>query len=406
MTKTVNIFGFLRGILENIRLVLDDPSADATLTLVVIAMLLLSLVLLGMIGYLIYSYATRDRLRLKLKVPVSESAYDVWLQRLIVVAVILIILFAGSYYTGQPKFCANCHSLKKEAKALEKSAHAGIKCLSCHQPPGITGAIAQKVDYARWFWVYAITNKANPGKARIEDAACLKCHSEVRQKTLSRYGIRVSHKEFLDAGADCMDCHNSVAHAGLIKPETVPSMSACVKCHNDKTAKADCSLCHEKDIGEKIRTPKRDLIKTGIFVNWDFCYRCHQPQKCTNCHGLQMPHPPNWVSEVKHALPAFTNPNVCFRCHDMPYAPLQASRLQGCTCHGTMEYHGTFDEWRKQHGPIATGKIPGNGENENCYSCHSEKLCDYCHPVGKYKVVPRQQDGNITGSQGSPHSEE
>lgn len=348
-------------------------------------MIFLILGLFGAVGYLIYSFATRDRLRIQVKVPVSESAYDVWFQRLVIIGIIVGSSLAASYYVGQPRFCANCHSLKKEAKALATTSHAGIKCLKCHQAPGISGAAMQKIDYSRWFWVYATTNKAEPKKAYVEDSACLKCHGEIRTKTISRYSIRVSHKEFLKAGASCMDCHNTVAHPGVIKLQRTPSMSSCVKCHDDKTAKADCMLCHNTDVGEKMRAPKRERIKTGIFVGWDICYRCHQEQKCTRCHGVKMPHPPDWVSGVKHAKPAFENRKVCWRCHDLPTAPLQPAMLQACSCHGTMQFHGPTESWRTLHGPIATGKIQGDGENHNCYGCHSTSLCDFCHPKGKYK---------------------
>ncbi|MBE0448021.1 MAG: NapC/NirT family cytochrome c [Actinobacteria bacterium] len=360
-------------------------------------MSILLLALFFAVGYLIYSFTTRKRLRIGISVPASQNPYEIWIQRLVILGAILLLLFGLSYYTGKSSFCANCHSDKKEAKALNKSPHKGIQCLQCHQPAGISGAVLQKIDYSRWLWVYAVTNTVMPQRAHIDDGACLRCHNDVRRSTVSRYSIKVRHKDFLEKGARCIDCHNAIAHPEVTKPEHEPSMGSCIKCHNDRVAKADCSVCHEKDIGSEIRGGRRGVMKVGVSPNWDFCYRCHDEEGCTACHGIKMPHPPNWLSrnEVKHALPGFTKREICWRCHDIPSAPLQPAMMQSCGCHGTMMFHGPREKWRKDHGPIAIGNREGDGENDYCYNCHSEKLCDHCHTEGRYKARQQPGDGGL-----------
>ena len=386
MIDNIDLSQRINTILDDIRYVFSNPTYDTNLTVLVAVMLLVVLALLFALGYLAYSFATRKRLRLRLEVPVSESPYAAWGQRLFIVVAVALTVVALSSYTAGPSFCANCHAKSTAVKALQASAHKDIDCLECHQSAGISGVLLQKVDYSRWLWVYATTNKVEPATAPIADGACLRCHSDVRSKTVSRYSIKMRHSDVIQNGARCVDCHNSVAHPGAVKPVREPSMSNCIRCHNAKKASAECATCHEEDVGTTIREPKRDRIKAGIFVNWDFCYRCHEQKPCTQCHGVQMPHPPDWVAKAKHARPAFTNRKVCWRCHDIPSAPLQPAMLQACSCHGSMEYHGTQEFWRTNHGPIALGREPGDGENDYCYDCHSVKLCDYCHREGRYKA--------------------
>jgi len=347
-------------------------------------------------GYLIYLFATRKRLRVPVKMPATQSPYEVLFQRFVVLGAIAAILIGLSYYTGRPSFCANCHTKRVEVKALAKSSHKGIGCLKCHQSPGVSGAVLQKIDYSRWLWVYAVTNTVEPQRANVDDGACLRCHPEIPKKTVVRYGIKAKHRDFLEKGSHCVDCHNSVAHPEVVKPERRPSMDSCMKCHDDRVAKADCSVCHTKDIGSEIKEPRRGVMKVGVQPELYFCYRCHEEKKCTSCHGVIMPHPPDWLSHgpvAKHAKPAFTNREVCWRCHDIPEAPLKPAMIQACGCHGTMGYHGPQESWRKTHGPIATGKVPGDGENDYCGNCHSDNLCNHCHSEGKYKV-PKQPSQN------------
>ncbi|MBI4733293.1 MAG: NapC/NirT family cytochrome c [Rubrobacteridae bacterium] len=383
----------MNSFLDRIRSIASDPSADTTMTAVFIAILVLSLALLGAIGYLFYSHSNKDRVQVQVEIPVTENTFELWLQR-VIIAVVLISFFALSgRYIENPAFCAKCHNTNTEAKALIKTVHNKLACLQCHQQPGFTGAILQKIDYARWVAIYVKTDKAEPKHAVVKNDACISCHSKILSKTYVTHSIRVRHKDFIKKGARCVDCHNSVAHPGVVKPEQSPSMTSCVSCHNGQTASAKCSVCHTKDIGDRMRLPKRDRLKVGVSVKWNFCYRCHENKKCTSCHGVTMPHPPDWVSGVKHARPAFVNIKTCWRCHDMPNEPLKPAPLIACACHGVVnQYHEPEPVWIKNHGPIALGKLSGDGMNERCYSCHGKKLCDFCHVTGKYKAIERKTE--------------
>lgn len=375
------------NMLDKMQTVLADPSADILMTSVFFGIILLLFALIAAIGYLVYGYSNKDRLQFKIEVPTTENPYEQWIHRLIIVTVLAAFVALSSSYIDKPAFCVNCHSNAVEAKTLAKTVHSGLSCLQCHQQPGFTGAILQKIDYARWATIYARTNKAEARHAIIKNDACLACHRSILQQVKTTHSIRVRHKDFIENGARCVDCHNSIAHPGVIKPEQSPSMAGCVSCHNGKIAKSKCQTCHAKDIGDKMRLPKRDRLKVGVSVKWNFCYRCHENKKCAKCHGVTMPHPPDWVSGVKHARPAFININVCWKCHDSEKEPFKPSPLVSCACHGVVnEYHEPEPFWIKKHGPIALGKMTGDGMNERCYNCHGKKLCDFCHDAGKYKA--------------------
>ncbi len=383
---------FIDRLYEDMRFAFQDPMANPLLFFVFVGMLILLFLMGATLAYFIYSIATKNRFRLPLKIPVSQKLTEIWPTRAAIIGATLAIIFGLSYYTGRDSSCSYCHASRQESKSLEKTRHKNLSCLDCHQEPGVSGFLLQKIDYARWAVTSLFDKNKKPGKVEVSNATCLKCHGAVATETLGSYGIKVRHKDFLDAGSKCGDCHGATAHPKVAGEERNPSMDRCMTCHNGKTASAKCGECHMNDIGSSIRMAQREVVKTGtISVSWNFCYRCHEEQKCTSCHGVTMPHPPNWVSEVAHAKPAFEKPDVCWRCHDLPQTPLrptQSAFMKSCGCHGTMGFHGDWpwDYWRKNHGPIAIGAKPGDGENENCYQCHSAKLCDFCHAGKGYKA--------------------
>jgi hypothetical protein len=94
-------------------------------------------------------------------------------------------------------------------------------------------------------------------------------------------------------------------------------------------------------------------------------------KKCTDCHGLEMPHPGDFMR--RHAGMSYKTPQLCARCHET------ASGVTGCSCHSDfVDAHGTFDDWFPQHGPGA--KLTGRG---GC-NCHDISFCMFCHDTAPY----------------------
>jgi hypothetical protein len=99
------------------------------------------------------------------------------------------------------------------------------------------------------------------------------------------------------------------------------------------------------------------------------CSLCHASKYCQNCHGLQMPHPENWLMS-QHACSAPSNAKACAKCHDSEFCG---------TCHESTppSSHGSAD-FRQKHG--------ANPEQEPlCALCHGRDAanrrdaCLTCH---------------------------
>ena len=161
----------------------------------------------------------------------------------------LLFAAASFWWTSQPSFCGRCHVMEPYIAAWEESAHRDVNCESCHLTPGFFGFIGGKVaglqvvanyirgDYEDWSFNAAVSN-----------ASCLQCHDEILAKNIhsAEAGIVVSHRDILETGGKCMFCHSTVAHGAAVPvgSATHPTMSTCLRCHNDQTAPLDCDLCH------------------------------------------------------------------------------------------------------------------------------------------------------------------
>ena len=101
-----------------------------------------------------------------------------------------------------------------------------------------------------------IYGRSNPIQAAefgapVPSAGCKSCHGSslgVIGRDVTR-GLRISHKEPLAAGAECVDCHR--LFEGQVLARTV-GMEPCLRCHDGTQAKATCSVCHEGDPAKAI----------------------------------------------------------------------------------------------------------------------------------------------------------
>lgn len=391
---------FVQELLETLRSPQVEPQKAALVLVVVIAFALLLLAL----GLLIYSFIKpakpKEAVAEKKEEEKEPVAYeDVGKKPLIsketqvllvvLAAFLVILLAAGLVLTARPPFCNSCHRMKKEYQSWKSSTHRTVGCLSCHQEPGITGFLVQKTNYLRWS-ILTFTNRYDPNaRAVVYNTSCNRCHAEVSQRTVSRYGIRVRHRDFLVRGDKCTDCHNTVAHGELVPVKRLPSMDNCVLCHNQKTASADCRVCHTKDIAVEPRVTFGEFAKVALGAPKS-CRGCHPIDKCTACHGLEMPHPESWTTGG-HARLAFTNRAVCWRCH--AGGPSSSTYFDFCqSCHRYPPLHETAEDgWIQLHGPVAMKtKV---WAFSNCYLCHRVGICDDCH-VGKREVMRNLPPGH------------
>lgn len=54
-----------------------------------------------------------------------------------------------------------------------------------------------------------------------------------------------SHRQHLETGSKCGDCHGQVAQRDVLWKEGNISMGGCMECHQQRKAPNDCAACHE-----------------------------------------------------------------------------------------------------------------------------------------------------------------
>jgi nitrate/TMAO reductase-like tetraheme cytochrome c subunit len=376
--KTLKLKDVWIQFLADLKQAITAPTADLRVTLMVVSILAIVVSILVLFGMIIYFYTTRGkRVLIVTKVQVRES--DLLINRLLLLLFVLVLLFTVNYYTESRESCLNCHKKQYEYEALKQTPHKGIACIACHKQPGATGYLRHKVDFARMLFVFYVTRKENINpavgvKGSVADGACLRCHMEVLRKKVKKDNLAMSHKEVTGQEFACTDCHSTVAHPGLTKPEKTYSMFGCQTCHDGKQASNECRLCHPKySMGEQVA---RDLQLPKVELSRKFnCYgACHDEKKeCLPCHGVTMPHPENWVGahpeHVKYA--AFTKKKVCWRCHYGANRYFSPGKDFCGRCHG-IEFHGKDEEVYWSHQQFT----PGNCE----MLCHGVGFCsEYCH---------------------------
>lgn len=269
-------------------------------------------------------------------------------------------LGSAMFYSSKQEFCASCHEMQTALKNAGKTIHKMVACASCHQEPGISGVFIEKLQLAEM----AIAKSEMVGEVSegpISNEACLRCHGEVLLRVRAKRIVKMKHKEPIEAGFRCLDCHSSktLFHVEKQKLDNF-GMSRCVDCHNQTKASAECATCH-LSVGEIPTSIKRDEYPGASLPDKITCSSCHSTKSCLECHSLPIPHPNDWKTG-NHAIEGFVSKKLCAECH-------QPSHCQ--QCHAASP-HGSG--WVKEHGQAS------KGEPSPCASCHrAEDFCLTCH---------------------------
>jgi len=403
--------GLYKRFIADVVQVVNNPQADPQTTSLVVIILFLIVSILALLIWLIVSPFLKNR-RAAMEVLISKhlevTSREVWTVRVLFIAAVFVSLVAIYYIGTQSSVCVRCHE-GDLAKNVKKSAHKKVACVSCHRSPGADGYIVQVFDYLRWLGRFTISkNDEGSYDAQVANSSCLGCHKGITKETVARWSVRVRHSDFLAKGARCVDCHNGIAHDKALAIVREPSMDKCVMCHDNKTASADCGLCHTNEASPTTRKMPEEIIRvdTQPMRNCRGCHPQDNKSECVKCHGLEMPHPREWVRRVQsepndHARPGFLNKKLCMRCHkfDETLAPVAHAidsvyrREIFCNrCHNYTSPHGSTERWLKMHGPIAQGRVIS--DNQRCGICHDSSferkcstchrsLCDSCHQDGR-----------------------
>ncbi|MBS3956090.1 MAG: NapC/NirT family cytochrome c [Clostridiales bacterium] len=365
-----------------------SPAANPTVTLLVLLILLVFLAFLAALGFSIYMLVSRKRNKVTW-IRVAATRRERWISRFVLLVFFVTLMIPITYYTEAETNCLNCHSEGRERRALDETAHQTVRCVKCHMEPGLSGYVSQKIDFSRWVREYLEVQEPPRNElmdGRVVDASCLRCHRAVTDGTITVGYIRVNHAQIATGDSRCVDCHNQVGHPGVVTPAREPQMSICMHCHDGVQARAECAVCHTRDVGDGARPAERTFpAQHAIDIAWNYCYGCHdESRECLPCHGVTMPHPPDWIADrqvVSHGrAAAFTNKQVCWRCHYSAAGPFtQGDEFCG-RCH-RIQVHGRDEDVYWSHRRFEAASCVG--------FCHTARKCtSACHEYRSATTAP------------------
>jgi cytochrome c nitrite reductase small subunit len=119
----------------------------------------------------------------------------------------------GSYFSNDPKACANCHIMRDYFDSWQKSPHhARAACNDCHTPRNFVPKYLSKGENGfRHSWKFTFQNFVEPlhiTQANLDNlqANCISCHEELTAGIAGRTQHGNSKEK------TCMHCHAGVGH--------------------------------------------------------------------------------------------------------------------------------------------------------------------------------------------------
>jgi cytochrome b subunit of formate dehydrogenase len=241
-------------------------------------------------------------------------------------------------YPADPTPAAECTSCHDQGQKLEKSAHKGLPCDTCHD-----------------------AHEKYPHPANIPKPECINCHQDQAGDYAS--GVHgLARKNGNEGAPDCALCHGS-AH------ELLPPKSQAFRMAVPDT----CGMCHS-DVVEQYRASVHgQALAAGIT----------QAPLCTDCHGEH-----KIIKHTNEASPvnAAHIRETCGSCH----GDVRLTRKFGLPSDRLVSFDSSF------HGLAAKS---GSQTVANCASCHGvhnilpssdpkstvnaknlPKTCGQCHP--------------------------
>lgn len=289
------------------------------------------------------------------------------------VGVALLLLVVTGFSTQQSSVCLSCHADTPHTEQSSSDAHSAVACTRCHEGSGVFGRLTAAVPIRVAHIVSGMVNASSTVDYGVAPArACENCHGDVAKSTLvlPERALRISHKEPLEAGADCLDCHRLDGNEKMAK--ATAGMEPCRRCHDDVITSADCSVCHTGDVSRAVVARHSSSKKNASkLVPNPGCYGCHDTKKCDACHGVRLPHPADWTrTHMKAAARDLWNNGgrKCYSCHA---AGKRSCQRAGCHIMD-MPQHGP--DWKTKH-------ATENGCDAWCHNRQKnfKSTCDMCH---------------------------
>ena len=389
MTPLEQISGRLDAVWVVVADVFRNPGADREAALLVFGSLLLVIVLVGLLVSLAVMTPRGTRR------PVAGSASPVVARatrvrrtpaetraRILGSAATLVIVAAAVWATAgvttaSRAACESCHEDAAHVASAEIDPHRDVSCVSCHETGGAVARAGGNLTARTAHYVSGAEGVASGEYgSRISSAGCIGCHravlTEITEDTAR--GIVMSHAEPVEAGAECVDCHRI---AGGVISKRITGMNECLRCHDDETASAECSTCHRGDPAAAIAAVEatstafaRDLVAEPR------CDTCHDMGPCDSCHGISLPHTPEFKA-AGHAREGAEDlwdngGQTCVKCHYDGRRECTSCHEQEFLAHGAgFKSSHALADWSGVGCTCHNYRSPVKGRNF-CLVCHTE----------------------------------
>lgn len=294
------------------------------------------------------------------------------------IAVLLVVAVGVS--SSSSAACVGCHETTPHSAVVEAGGvdpHEGTACVRCHEPSGVVGMVTVETgDRLVHFFNGIMDEPQDTPYGTVRTSACYRCHGTIDDGVTEDEvrGVRMSHREPLDAGAECADCH---ANGTGVVTKVTNGMTPCLRCHDGENQQTECSTCHTKDVSLATRTSTNVAQMTGrALIPTPDCGGCHQEEtQCDPCHGgIRMPHSEvfMWWGHARQGVEDlwYNDGDTCGRCHTAQRRPCKQ-------CHASMPGH-PVQPWASIHGAGRSGTA--------CDSCHKRRayvagrdFCQLCH---------------------------
>ena len=122
-----------------------------------------------------------------------------------------------SYFSADPKACANCHIMQRQYDGWQKASHHAVaSCVDCHLPHSFFAKYLAKASNG-WHHSKGFTLQdfhepilIKPRNAEILQQSCLRCHGDFVHDALVT-GARPQGARSVEDGR-CVHCHRGVGH--------------------------------------------------------------------------------------------------------------------------------------------------------------------------------------------------
>jgi hypothetical protein len=222
---------------------------------------------------------------------------------LVGIAALLIVVFVlvPGYVATRPQFMNRYQSMKKAHETFSTSVHSQATCQSCHVSPKWTAQTLYAGRMVGEFYLSFVMPSRQPKLLnKPTNDACAKCHVDLR--TVSPSGdLNIPHRAHVSVlKLECVQCHADLVHTTNSAGKHTPSMATCLKCHDGKTAKNNCSSCHtNKALPDNHKAADWVIVHPDKQKEID-CTKCHKWTEnwCSQCHKTRpRSHTKTWRSE-------------------------------------------------------------------------------------------------------------